>query len=329
MANDEVTFVCCVESGFLEAQTIRMIESLRRWGGKFASSPLYAVTPRYGPPISKQTRQSFDKFQVEYICFNELGQYSWNKFLNKLLALNAVEELAKTQCIGWLDSDLLIVGEPDQFVLGDDSFIACPSDKLNIATTGTKDSNDLYWQEICKCVGVDIEKLPWIKSEPEGIAIRFYWNSGVFVYRRSTNFAKHYLETFIRLCDCCIASQNAGFFFNDQIALGLTVAKIGIPWRTLSYSHNFAISSSIPDYWYNWEQLRNAKVIHYHDSMWYWFWDTFLESMSQSHPDVAEWLTSMGMMQNQAPIQWRLLKKILDRIRKKQESAYLKACVKV
>jgi hypothetical protein len=101
---------------------------------------------------------------------------------------------------------------------------------------------------------------------------------------------------------------------------------MGISWRTLPYSHNFAICSSIPACWYNVEQLKNAKIIHYHDSMWYWFWDTFLESMNQSHPDVAEWLTSIGMMQNHAPIQWRVTKKILDFMRKKQESAYLQSC---
>ena len=328
--NSQVTFVCCVESGSLETQTIRMIESLRRWGGRFASCPVYAVTPRFGSPISKQTRQIFDKFQVEYIRFHEPSQYSWNKFLNKLLALSAVEKLAKTEYVGWLDSDSLIINEPDQFIFDvNDNFLACPSDKLNIGTSGKDDPNDLYWQEICKCLGIDIETVPWINSEPEGIKIRFYLNSGVFIYRRSTNFAQHYLETFIRLCDSCIASQDAGFFFNDQVALGLTVVKMGISWRTLPYSHNFAICSSIPAYWYNVEQLKNAKIIHYHDSMWYWFWDTFLESMNQSHPDVAQWLTSIGMMQNHAPIQWRATKKILDFMRKKQESAYLQSCRKV
>jgi hypothetical protein len=327
--NSQVAFVCCVESGSLETQTIRMVESLRRWGGRFASSPIYAVTPRFGPPLSKQTQQAFDKFQVEYIRFHQPSQYSWNKFLNKILALNAVEELAKTEYIGWLDSDLLIVKEPDQFVFDDETnFLACPSDKLNIASTGKEDPNDSYWQEICKCLGIDIENIPWIKSEPEGEIIRLYLNSGVFIYRRSTSFAKHYLKTFTRLCDSRIMSHEAGFFFNDQVALGLTVVKMGISWRTLPYSHNFAICSSIPKYWYD-AQVKNAKIIHYHDSMWYWFWDTFLELMNQNHPDVGEWLTSIGMMQNQAPIQWRGTKKILDFIRKKQEVLYLQNCRKV
>lgn len=326
MTNHSTTFVCCVESGWLEVQTLRMIESLRTWGGSFASSPIYAVTPRFGVPIAKSTRSWFDKYQVEYIYFHHHHKYSWNKFLNKLLALTTVQELAKTELLGWLDSDLLIVDEPSQFVIKENkSFIACPSDQLNVATTGS-DSNLPYWREICKCVDIDIEALPWLLSEPEQLPIRFYFNSGVFVYRRSTNFAYHYLDTFTRICDSQVASRNWGFFFNDQVALGLTVLKMGIPWDTLSYSHNFAIGCSVPSSWYNQEYLKTAKLIHYHDSMWYWFWDTFLESIAQTRPDVAKWLTLIGPVKNNLPIQLRAMKKILDVIRKQQESTYSKQC---
>ncbi|MBF2063320.1 MAG: hypothetical protein IGS39_02635 [Calothrix sp. C42_A2020_038] len=327
MNNNSVTFVCCVESGWLEAQTIRMIESLRRWGGCFASSPVYAITPRYSPAIANSTRQIFDKFEVEYIYSRNQNQYSWNKFLNKLLALNTVEQVAKTECIAWLDSDLLIVDEPSLFQIENDkSFRACPSDRLNISTAGVSDPNEPYWREICKCLNLDIEALPWVKSEPEQLLIRFYFNSGVFIYRRSTKFAQYYMQTFTQLCDCHIASRDSGFFFNDQVALGLTVAKMGIPWQTLPYSHNFAIGSCVPVSWYNQEHLQTAKVIHYHDSMWYWFWDTFLESIRPTFPDVAEWLVSIGPIKNQAPIPSRVVKKMLDIVRKRQELAYSKKC---
>ena len=58
----DITFVCCVESGSLESQTIRMVESLRRYGGKFANAPVIAVTPRFGAPLSKATLQVLKNF---------------------------------------------------------------------------------------------------------------------------------------------------------------------------------------------------------------------------------------------------------------------------
>jgi hypothetical protein len=324
--NFQTTFVCCVESGSLETQTVRMIESLRRWGGKFADAPIYAVTPRFGPPLAKQTHQIFEKFQVKYLYFQKNDKYAWNKFLNKPSALVAVEELAQTECIGWLDSDLLIVDEPDQLTLNqEESFLACASDK-NIGTTGLQDPYEAYWQEICKCVGIDIETLPWIKTEQEGILIRLYWNSGIFVYRRSTNFAQHYLQTCLQLFDACLASHKSGFFFNDQVALGLTMVKMGIPWRGLPYSHNYGMGSKIHKDWYSEEKLKAAKIVHYHDAMWPAFWDTFIECLSQTHPPVADWLISIGSMKNQAPPAFRAVKKVIDFKRSRQELAYMRAC---
>jgi hypothetical protein len=322
-----ITFVCCIESGWLEVQTLRMIESLRRWGGAYASSTIYAVTPRFGPPLSKNTRLQLEKLNVKYISFNNQSKYSWNKFLNKLLSLTSVEEIAETEYIGWLDSDLLIVDEPSQFMMSNEkSFLACPSDKLSNATSGVNDPHEPYWCEICNSVGLDIEALPWINSEPEHLPIRFCFNSGVFVYRRSTNFAQHYLNTFIKLCDSKIMSNQSGIFFNDQVALGLTVAKMGIPWDLLSYSHNFAIGSVVPNSWYNIEQLKTAKIIHYHDAMWNWFWETFYKSVNESHPSVGEWLAQIGPMKTEASVLARAMKKMLDFTRKREELAYRKLC---
>jgi len=53
----------------LENQTVRMIESLRRWGGRLRESPIFAVTPRIGPPLSRQTHRSFERLGVEYLRF--------------------------------------------------------------------------------------------------------------------------------------------------------------------------------------------------------------------------------------------------------------------
>ncbi|BAZ16523.1 hypothetical protein NIES4071_84000 [Calothrix sp. NIES-4071] len=327
MDTTQTTFVCCIESGWLEAQTLRMIESLRRWGGRYAEAPVYAITPRFGAPISKSTRLKLEQLQVQYISFINKHKYSWNKFLNKLLSLTTVEKIAKTEYIAWLDSDLLIVDEPLEFIMDSDkSFLACPSDKLSNATGGTNDPNEPYWREICKCVGLDIEALPWINSEPEHLPIRFCFNSGVFIYRRSTNFAQYYLDTFTRLCDSHIISNQSGLFFNDQLALGLTVAKVGIPWDTLSYSHNFAIGSVVPPAWYNPEHLQTAKIIHYHDAMWPQFWDTFYKSVNDSHPAVGEWLAPLGSMKTSSSIGARAMKKMLDLIRKRKEVAYCKLC---
>ena len=62
----KTTFVCCVESGWLETQTIRLVESLRKFGGTFSQEPVIAVTPRFGPPLSKRTHAQFRELGVTH-----------------------------------------------------------------------------------------------------------------------------------------------------------------------------------------------------------------------------------------------------------------------
>ena len=56
--------------------------------------------------------------------------------MNKPRALRKVEELAQTESVAWLDSDIVFLGEPEELLLGDgEDIAACPSDK-NLGTSG-------------------------------------------------------------------------------------------------------------------------------------------------------------------------------------------------
>ena len=322
----QTSFVCCVESGALENYTLRMIESLRRWGGKFADAPVYAVTPRFGSPLSRHTKNALNSLSVNYIRCNPQTNYSWLGFLNKPLALVAVEERATSESICWLDSDVLILGEPEQLILNErEDFVACASDK-NIGSAGDEDPHDAFWREIYAILGLKIETVPWIVTEREGKKIRLYWNSGVFAYRRSLGFAKNYLQACFDILNTGIANHQSSIFFHDQVALGLAMIKGGLRWRALPYSYNYGMSSKIHNQWYCEEQLRAAKIVHYHDAMWPWFWQTFIDCLSKTHPPVAEWVSCLGPMKNEAPIHWRVMNKLLKEFRSRQLLSYTQTC---
>jgi hypothetical protein len=121
-------------------------------------------------------------------------------------------------------------------------------------------------------------------------------------------------------------SNQSGIFFNDQVALGLTVAKMGIPWETLSYSHNFSLGSRVLNSRYDKQYLQEAKIIHYHDAMGDWSWDNFYKSVNETHPSVGKWLATLGPMKTEATIPARAMKKFLDFLRKQKELAYCKHC---
>lgn len=79
--------------------------------------------------------------------------------MNKPRALGKVEELAKTECIAWLDSDIILLGEPENLLLGEgEGIAACPSDK-NLGTSGPGDENKPYWAAVCRALGIEIDTI--------------------------------------------------------------------------------------------------------------------------------------------------------------------------
>lgn len=323
-----ISFVCCVESGILEGLTVRMVESLRRWGGAFAAAPVFAVTARRGPGLSRETLQAFERLGVRYLDRPLSGRYSWFPYYNKPVALAVAEEEASTETMAWLDSDILIVGEPEALHLEDGiDFTACASEK-EMGTTGEDDPFEPMWRANCQALGINIDSLPWIISEPDGIRMRVYWNSGVFAYRRSTRFGHHFLQACTRLMEArnLSAAKDFSISFNEMGAVALEMHRLGLSWRALPYSHNHSVNWRSYSRSFRQDEFRRARVIHHHDSMLPAFWDTFLKCLQANHPAVADWLVEMGSVQNRASLGNRLFGKVLRDYRDRQWRAYVGSC---
>src|SRR5262245_52320338 len=321
-----ITFVTCVESGPLETQVVRMVESLRRFGGAYAGCPVWAVKPRFGPPVSRHTRRELDRLDVAYTTTTRDDPHGWYAYINKTRALILAEEQAPTEFIGWLDADLLFTGEPSELTPGPaEDIAACSSDNAG-GTTGPGDKCEPFWREACAAVGVDMDSLPWVTTEREGERIRLYWNSGVFVFRTGTGLAAEHDRCTTRLLDARLGSAVTGVFFTEQYGLSLAAARLGLRRRQLPHSHNYEMGSSIHEQWYREEKLRAARIVHYHDGMWPGFWPTFVSCLRETHPAVAAWLEPLGPLGNEAPVVYRAVTKLLKKRRSRGEERFKADC---
>jgi lipopolysaccharide biosynthesis glycosyltransferase len=286
------------------------------------------MTPRPGPGLGAATLACFAKHGVRYLHESTSSPYTWFRFYNKPLAMAAAENMATTDTIGWLDSDVLVVREPDLLRLADhEDFAACASDK-EMGSSGPVDPFDRIWTANCKALGIDIESLPWVETERERLRIRLYWNSGVFVYRRGTGLGRQFLETCTKLLDSRNKLDANGFSISicEMSAVTLAVHQLGLKWRGLPFSHNFIVASRSHKQWYREAQLRDACIVHYHDAMWPWFWDTLMACLEATHPDVAEWLQRLGPMKNPATLPRRLWARALKTLRTREEQKYIASC---
>jgi len=321
-----ITFVTCVESGPLETQVLRMVESLRRFGGSYADCPVWAVKPRFGPPLSRHTRNEFDRLRVDFRRTTRSDPHGWYAYINKTRALILAEADAPTEFVGWLDADLLFTGEPNELVPrpGED-VTACSSDNSG-GTTGPGDKCEPFWRAACAAVGLDVEQLPWVTTEREGDRIRLYWNSGVFAFRKGSGLAAEHDRCTTRLLDANLGSAVTGVFFTEQYALALAAAKLGLRHRQLPHSHNYEMGSAIHERWYREDKLRAARIVHYHDFQWPAFWPTFVDCLKATHPAVAAWLEPLGPLRNDAPVAYRAVTKLLRTVRAKGEDRFKAAC---
>lgn len=322
-ASPRVTVVCCIEAGALEGLTLRMLMSLRRFGGEFARVPVLAVTPRRGPPLARSTRAALEALHVEHVSFAADEAYSWNNFMNKPHAVLAGEERARTPVLCWLDSDVLIAAPPEELSLPTADFTACPVDK-NLGSAGGDDPNEPFWREVCALSGMEPDALPWVTTCAEKIPIRWYFNSGVFAVRRGLGFAEAFLEDCRRLLDGRIASRHAGIFFTDQIAMGLAALRLGLATYMLPHSHNLTLGSHAPPPAP--EFLAQARILHHHDALWPPHFAATLQLLKSPLPHMTEFLKSLGPLQAERGLCMRLFLKLLKHRRGRALARHLAAC---
>jgi hypothetical protein len=306
-----ICFVACVESGPLEAQTVRLAESLRRFGGALAESEILAISPRFGPPLASSTRRRFRELGVRHERLCSHPKYAWYHYLNTPIALAAAEDLTEASIICWADSDLLFMDEPSELLLDTDvDFIAGTIDDGVVGSTGEGSEHEADWLRLLALLDIDPGTLPWVESQLEPQRLRLYFQAGVFAYRRGMGFSQYYL-------DMCTAVLDQGFGFAhraenylDQVCLGLAAHKMGLRWRQLDLSHNFPMASFLPHFDLP-ERLAEARILHYHDAMEPHFFETCVERVGTAHPEVHAWLRGREPLTDPAPAPWRLVRQAL------------------
>lgn len=319
-----VSIVCCVEAGPLEPMAVRLAESLRRFGGRLANSPFFAVKSRFGPDMRRETREAFDRLGVTYLSRWISPRYGWQKFMNKPLALAWVESLANTEQLVWLDSDILCVGEPSELPLEPGmQFAANPAAK-DIATSGPDDPNEPYWRELCRLFGLSLDELPWVVTCDQNERIRLQWNSGVFSFRRGDGLAERYLENCFKVLDAGLSHHGAGVHFTDQVVLGLTMLQLGLTYRQLPFSHNRTMGDFVKNY--DMAGLKAARLLHYHNAMTPAYWPTMLDLLRETQPDACAWLQQLSPVTQDLPPAQHLLRQTLYVTRTLRRRMFVRRC---
>jgi hypothetical protein len=183
----DLGFVICIEAGILEPQAVLLCASIRRYGGRFAPCPIYAVSPRPGHRPADASRKLLADLGVHYIeedlnvKFPTLPMIS-----NKPLTAAHIEASTGHEQLVVLDTDTLVLAEPGELELGSHEDVAArPADARGVSTTDLEGDRFIdYWRRLCAAVDVSYDSIPMGWTSVDHVRVKAYYQTGCVCVRR-------------------------------------------------------------------------------------------------------------------------------------------------
>jgi hypothetical protein len=236
----DLAFVACIEAGVLERQALLLFESIRTYGGAFADRPIYALAPRAGQGVGEATQDLLEALRVVYIdevLNTECVEYGST---NRVVAAAYIEDTTAHELLVVLDSDTLVLREPEAFWLPGDIDVAVrPVDYKGMCTSGPDDPYDGYWRKLCDICGVRYDDIPWIQSYVDDLRGKASYNGGLVVVRSDRGILRRWAAYFL-------ASVRAGLRpRTEPVAFRSSTGAVSGPASMMWGSNQAALSLAI------------------------------------------------------------------------------------
>ncbi|NKJ03496.1 hypothetical protein [Rhizobium sp. SG741] len=193
----KTVFGIIAEEGPLEAQATLLCESVRQFGGSYSSSRLVVISPRSDRRPTQRTIRSLEALRAEILFLDIESAVPEYGSSFRIHAAATLEANCSEEQLVFLDSDIFFCGEPS-LGLGDAHAAARPVDLKGMCTTGVEDTNDAYWQNLCKICSVEYESLPYITTTVDKLPVKASYNGGFVVVRPAASIFQRTEEFFVK-----------------------------------------------------------------------------------------------------------------------------------
>jgi hypothetical protein len=275
---EPIAFIICTEPGRLEAQSLMLAESIRKFCDKFKDTPIYSFHPRVGEPIAIQTRQAFQELNVTHQQIPINQEFHDYYLANKPLVCAYAEQNIDAEILVFLDSDKCFFSDPEEFLLPEGCNVRMrPEYGQGIGSTGSQDSNEWYWKKLYEVLGVKHEV--FVSTPIRNKKIRAYWNSGLVAVRRSAGIFTAWKDSFTKVMHLNI-NPPQGIYYVEQSVLSVTLCALeeNVSHFSDAYSyplplHNRLSKASQLKHW------NEIVSIHYFNLFYYRDWNRQIKSL--------------------------------------------------
>jgi len=299
-----VEFALLVESGLLEPQSVLLVESLRRFGGRHAGAAVTVVSPRAARRPSRATVRALRRLGAEYLELDVEGPCPAYPTSWRVHALATLEGRPGPEVLVQLDSDTVFLGDLGP-LCADGAASARPVDVKGMGSTGPGDDYEPYWLALCALAGVGVDALPFVRATVDGTRVRATHNGGFVAARREAGLFAHADALFRRsvaddlrphagrglnvragVGDVGVAGSE--WWGSAQAVVSVAAASLGVQIGPLDPGINVPLHS--------WVELpeKPAELLHAH---YHWLFDTsspranpLLDGSIALPGEVAAWL---------------------------------------
>ena len=189
-------------------------------------------------------------------------KFSSYGFGNKVVTCAHAEDNYEEFQIVFLDSDTLILNEPNELIAEKNSTVKVrPVEKKLIGTNGN-DENSEYWEEIYSWA--NINKANFVRTSVTRERILPYWNAGLVTASSESGFFNRWLKIMEKMIEKDLQYPE-GKVFTDQIALSIATQVRELRVNILPKEYNFPIDKL--------DKIKGKKdninidpiVVHYHN----------------------------------------------------------------
>lgn len=200
-------FACMSAYDGDEQETVLWAQSIRRWGGALAHAPLLVLEPEPGS-LSPDIRGTLVGLAVTIVPFH-LPEAAVNfPYAQKVFAAAQAEAHAAAahaaaraadDVLVWMDSDTLVLNQPDEFRLPPGKTIACcPVQLKNISAPASGPASD-FWQAVYAACATPPELIFPVTTTVDHLAVQAHFNAGLLVVRPRAGLLQSWAQNFARI----------------------------------------------------------------------------------------------------------------------------------
>lgn len=260
----DVAFVVSFTGGRLQAETLLLVESLRRWGESHAEAPVYAICPRASEQPDRSAVERARAMGVEYVSTDFGPRHAQVPNADKIFASAYAEREFDHETLVFVDSDTVFLNGPDELASGDWVAAARPVDR-RIAGSRGKGQNEPFWQRVYETLGA--RGRPFVETTVGQLRIRAYWNTGLLAGRREAGLFGSWEQAFRLLVERDVVHPRMPYF-TEQISWAGVLADLHDEVRVLPVAYNYPLphrGAMGADA----RELELSELVHLHYRLWF------------------------------------------------------------